>query len=69
MTETPPHTPAKITYMTLLYIGDRYTSKVTPITLVNNETEANALRVLIERTGAKVEVIDVPIWPNLKEEE
>lgn len=55
--------------MTLIYIKDKYSEKITPITLVDNELVADSLTALIEQTGAKAQVIDVPIWPNMKKEE
>lgn len=62
----PDETPAKT--MTLIYIKGRYSEKIEAITLVDNATVADSLTALIERTGAKAEVIDVPIWPNMRKQ-
>ena len=59
--------PTKVPCMTLIYIRDKYSNKIEAITLVDNEDVANSLTALIERTGADAEIIDVPIWPNMKE--
>lgn len=55
--------------MTLVYIKGEYGARMKPIFLVEDEKEADAITALIERSGAKVEIIDVPIWPDVKKEE
>lgn len=61
--------PTAAPSMTRLYIREPYSYKIYEITLVSDATQVNALIALIERSGAKVKAIDVPIRPNIKEEE
>lgn len=37
--------------------------------MVENEADANTVSALLSRTDAKVKIIDVPVWPDLKAEE
>lgn len=70
MSETPPHVTPSVKTMTLIYIKDQYSSRVKVLTLVENEADADALTALFERTDSRtVELIDVPIWPNIKSED
>lgn len=51
--------------MTLIYTKDKYSEKVSPITLVDNADIAKTLAYLIEQSGSKAVVVDVPVWPNI----
>lgn len=61
--------PKAVRKMTLIYIKDQYGNKFTAIALVEDEKTANAVTSLIERSGAKANCVDVPIWPDIKAEE
>lgn len=66
MTDTVTLAETKV--MTLVYIKEQYSQHIQAITLIDNEDIADAIAALLERTGAKVECIDVPIWPNMRKE-
>lgn len=54
--------------MTLIAVKDQYASKFQPLTLVDNAETAKSIADLLGRTSAKVEIIAVPIWPEIRTE-
>lgn len=57
--------------MTLIYIKKKYSSGFEPLTLVRSVAEANAIAAIVERsqTTESIQVITVPMWPNIRSEE
>ncbi len=61
--------PTATRKMTLIAVKDQYASKFKPLTLVDSESAAKSIKDLLERTNAKVEIIEVPIWPEIRKED
>ena len=65
--ETPA---ANVPTMKLVMVAENsYSAKMKPLTIVNNDSEGAALVALITRSGAKAQIIEVPVWPNIVKEE
>lgn len=63
----PDETPVKT--MTLIYIKEKYTNKIRPLTLIEDEATADAVTSLAQAAGlGEVIIIDVPLWPEMKPE-
>ncbi len=68
-TTDPTAAPATPRTMTLIYTKDRYSHEIKAITLVDNKTVADSLAALIDQTDSKAELLEVPIWPNMRASE